>query len=124
MRSGTNINMRIPFNRDGVYILEVNNAEGEAIINVPVYVGDIWPFLPDFRDLSDKKFDTRTLNYPSDIASRRKLVLDLVNIARQRFGVNPIVGDARLDNLAQDHSQNMINKNFFGHVDPQGRSPS
>ena len=29
-----------------------------------------------------------------------------------------------LNNLAQNHSQNMINQNFFGHFDPQGRSPN
>ena len=32
--------------------------------------------------------------------------------------------DDNLNKLAQDHSQNMINKNFFGHVDPSGKSPN
>ena len=32
--------------------------------------------------------------------------------------------DNKLNNLAQTFSQNMINQNFFGHYDPQGKSPN
>ena len=107
-----------------VYDIEVNDADGSAIVNAPVYVGDVWPFLPDFRDLSPRSYDTNALNFPTDLNSRRKLVLDLINVARKRYGVEAVFQDAKLDKLAQDHSQNQINQNFFGHVDPQGRSPS
>ena len=32
--------------------------------------------------------------------------------------------DDALNDLAQNHSQNMINSNFFGHFDLQGKSPN
>jgi hypothetical protein len=46
----------------GVYILEVNNAGGEAILNIPIYVGDIYPLLPDFVDLAPAAPDLQALN--------------------------------------------------------------
>jgi hypothetical protein len=38
----------ITLSQEGVYILEVNNAAGSAVINQPIYVGNKYPILPDF----------------------------------------------------------------------------
>jgi hypothetical protein len=32
-------------------LIEINEDSGMAIINQPVYVGDIYPLLPDYIDL-------------------------------------------------------------------------
>ena len=42
------MNLIIPLSQFGEYILEVNDAFGEALVNVPLYVGDFYPLLPDF----------------------------------------------------------------------------
>ena len=36
---------------EGVYIIEINHAEGYALVNTPVYAGSSYPLLPDFMDL-------------------------------------------------------------------------
>ena len=36
---------------EGVYIVEINHAEGYALVNTPVYAGNAFPLLPDFMDL-------------------------------------------------------------------------
>ena len=36
---------------EGVYIIEINHAEGYALVNTPIYAGNSFPLLPDFVDL-------------------------------------------------------------------------
>ena len=110
--------MKIP----GVYIVEVNDASGTAIINTPVYVGDIYPFLPDFRDLSPKFFDRNAFG-PTILSERRFMILDMINTIRAKFGAEAVFMEDKLNGLAQKHSQNMVSQNFFGHNDPQGNRP-
>lgn len=52
MKTGSQVYKKISFDKPGVYILEVNNMGGSAAINRPVYVGNGYPLLPDFQDLS------------------------------------------------------------------------
>lgn len=122
--AGNRVTVTIPFNREGVYILEINDASGVAIINTPIYVGDIYPLLPDFKDLSPKFFNRNSFGVPSILSERRFYILDFINTIRSQFGAEAVFMDNNLNTLAQDHSQNMINKNFFGHVDPSGKSPN
>jgi hypothetical protein len=41
---------------------------------MPIYVGDIYPLLPDFIDLSPASPDAFALSQPYDIDSRRSLI--------------------------------------------------
>lgn len=59
------MNLTITLNERGVYILEVNDAGGEAIVNIPLYNGDIYPLVPDFLDLTPSYIDLAALNQPS-----------------------------------------------------------
>ena len=121
---GTPINVQVTFATEGVYVLEVNTAGGEAIINSAVYVGDIYPLLPDFVDLADPVYLRKNNGTPSILSSRRFMILDMVNTVRKRYGVDAVFMDETLNNLAQNYSQTMINGNFFGHYDLQGQSPN
>ncbi len=104
--------------------MEVNNAGGSAVINSPIYVGDILPLLPDFLDLSPGYADKNGLQEPTLLTDRRQLVLNLINNVRLNFGANSIYEDAALSNLANAYSQAQISGNFFGHVDLNGKSPN
>ena len=75
-------------------------------------------------DVSPKFSDILELQRPTVLSSRRFLVLNLINKARSRFGVSPVVLDTDLNDFAQNYSQAMIKGNFFGHYDLQGRGPS
>ncbi|WP_165988711.1 CAP domain-containing protein [Streptomyces sp. YIM 98790] len=50
-------------------------------------------------------------------------VLRLVNEARAEAGCRPLVPDTGLAALARAFSQDMAARNFFSHVDPDGRTP-
>ncbi len=111
------------FDEIGPYILEINDAAGAAVINTPVYTGDVYPLIPDFRDLSPELSNKELLQEPRLIGDRRQLVLNLINKVRSTFGAQNIYGDQGLDSLAQNYSEAQISGNFFGHYDLQGRSP-
>lgn len=46
-----------------------------------------------------------------------------VNAHRRRLGLAELAWDARVAAVAQRHSQAMVERGFFSHQDPQGRSP-
>ncbi len=50
-------------------------------------------------------------------------VLDLVNAERTKEGLDPLELDADLCAVAQMHSDDMAARNFFDHVNPDGKSP-
>lgn len=107
-----------------MYILEVNDAGGEAVINIPLYNGDIYPLVPDFLDLTPSYIDLAALNQPSLIEDRRSLVLDMLNTIRSNYGVGNLYLDKNLNALAQNYSAVMIQNNFISHIDLQGNTPS
>lgn len=103
----------------GTYIVEINNQDGEATLNTGIYISNGIPLIPDFFDF-DHSNDTE-LNFTLD-TGRTKL-LNLINQARQKAGLKAVVLDSELNNLAQLHSQDMLTRNFFGHINPDGLSP-
>lgn len=121
---GFPVNLIIPLTEVGVYILEVNDAGGEAILNIPLYNGDILPLVPDFLDLTPPYIDLAALNQPLLIQDRRSLVLDMINTIRSTYGVGDLYLDNNLNALAQNYSAVMIQNNFISHIDLQGHTPS
>ena len=99
----------------GTYVLEVNDLNGLAIINAPIYKTGSDIVLPDYFDL-----------FNSDNASNKvdlNLMLNLVNDVRANYGLNSVVLNSNLNNLADVHLQDMISNNFFAHVNLQGQTP-
>jgi hypothetical protein len=93
------------------------------LINIPIYVGDLYPLVPDFVDLSPSYIDLAALNQPSLVDDRRSIVLNLLNNIRNSYGVSNLYLDKNLNNLAQNYSAIEIQYNFIGHIDKQGNSP-
>ncbi|GAA1922335.1 CAP domain-containing protein [Streptantibioticus ferralitis] len=60
---------------------------------------------------------------PGANARAMRQVLALVNQERAKAGCVPLTEDPRLGTLAQDFSQEMATRGFFGHTDPDGKSP-
>ncbi|MGK5627069.1 CAP domain-containing protein [Streptomyces sp. URMC 123] len=50
-------------------------------------------------------------------------VLSLVNRERARAGCTPLRYDAELARLAEEFSEDMAERDFFAHTDPDGRTP-
>jgi uncharacterized protein YkwD len=102
----------------------VNNAGGEAVLNIPIYVGGIYPLLPDFVDLAPKTMDLSALNEPSVLDERRLILIEMINDVRKTFGMPILYMDNNLNNLAQNYSSLEIEQNFISHVDNLGNTPS
>ncbi len=62
-----------------------------------------------------------TLADPRSAAAH--LVLSLVNAERAKAGCRPLVASGKLDKLAQSFSDDMAQRGFFDHTDPEGRTP-
>lgn len=56
-------------------------------------------------------------------SSAQAAVLDLVNQERAKVGCSPVTTSASLTALAQDFSEDMAARDFFGHTDPDGATP-
>ncbi|NLA42724.1 CAP domain-containing protein [Candidatus Saccharibacteria bacterium] len=57
--------------------------------------------------------------YDDDPVSANR-VFDLVNQERVNAGIHPLVMDERLMSSAQDKADDMKNRNYYGHEDPDG----
>jgi uncharacterized protein YkwD len=52
-----------------------------------------------------------------------RLILTLTNEERRKHGLNALQHDPMLQNAARAHSIDMLERNFFDHVSPDGRTP-
>lgn len=61
---------------------------------------------------------------PADtVAAYEQEVFDLVNQIRAENGLEPFVYNVTLAQVARAHSQDMIDRNFFSHTNPDGEDP-
>ena len=61
---------------------------------------------------------------PADtVAAYEQEVFDLVNQIREENGLEPFVYNETLAGTARAHSQDMIDRNFFSHTNPDGEDP-
>lgn len=106
-------------NVEGTYILEINNIGGSALVNVPIYVGSSIPLIPDFFDLQDPLEKTENLN----LEEARDELLNYINIERQNHGLGTVKLVSELNTLAQNHTNDMVENDFFAHINLQGETP-
>lgn len=103
----------------GTYIFEINDRGGIALINHPIYVNNGYPLIPDFFDLNDREFYSAPFNQNS----LRQEMLNLINQVRSEFGLAAVDLSSELNSLAQAHTDDMAQNNFFAHVNLSGQSP-
>lgn len=58
---------------------------------------------------------------PVSVPLNATTIFTLVNAERAKNSLNPLVRDARLDSSAQTKADDMVNNNYFGHVDANGK---
>lgn len=56
-------------------------------------------------------------------AAAEQQAVDLLNADRRANGLAGLQVDSRLTTLAQNYAQDMINRNYFSHYNPEGQSP-
>lgn len=94
-----------------------------------IFSGDIEDF-EDSDDDTDRDYDRRNNKYnigdsvsdstPS-VLTVEKQVLELVNEEREKQNIAPLKWNDDLANLARAHSEDMVERNFFGHINPDGQ---
>ena len=104
-----------PLPEAGLYQLEVmgdSPATGPVVVsNVPLYVGIAEPAAGG---------NAGTAVTPVQAEAR---MLVLLNEARRTAGLNPVVADDELREVALAHSEDMVAHNFFSHVSPSTGTP-
>ncbi|MFC1655628.1 S-layer homology domain-containing protein [Patescibacteria group bacterium] len=103
----------------GTYILEINDQGGSAVVNVPIYIGNGIPIIPDFFDLQDPMEITESLH----IVSSRNELLSYINEERASHGLSGISMRDDLNNLSQAHADDMGDLNYFSHINLDGETP-
>lgn len=102
----------------GTYYLEINNDQGLAVVNVPVYARNQYPLLPNQRDLAQKS----TANLSGSLNNWQSTMHSLVNQDRSRYQLPNLKLDDKLSALAQHRSDDMAANHYFSHWDQQGRN--
>lgn len=105
----------------GAYIIEINNTDGTAILNAPVYVAIGIPLIPDFFDLNNN-IKANASDY--NLSAYRTELLNLINRDRLEIGLNAVTINSDLNNLAQLHTEDMLERDFFSHINPDGEWPN
>lgn len=106
--------------KPGTYIVEINGTDGSAVVNTPVYVKNGIPLTPDFFDLHRYTPAVGSV----DLNSARQELLDLINKERTALGLGIVKLESNLNELAQEHSDDMYERDFFGHINPDGEIPN
>lgn len=117
--SGNNFEFDYAETTKGRYIIEIIDNYGIPIVNHPVYIGSIIPLIPDYFDLNERTFFSGNL----DLDELRKDLLDEINNNRSVYDYPEIKLNSELNSLAQNHSEDMAENNFFGHINLENQTP-
>lgn len=67
--------------------------------------------------------DTLTDDIDNSAEAWEHEVLELTNAEREAYGLDPLVWNEKLADLARAHSQDMVDRGFFSHNNPDGKTP-
>jgi len=59
-----------------------------------------------------------------NILELEEQIHNLINIERQDYGLSPLSYDTQLADIARAHSQDMAERNYFSHYNPEGDGPT
>jgi uncharacterized protein YkwD len=94
------------------------------VINSPIYVGGFLPLIPDFADSTvPRSLAAIVAAQPTTLEGLRNNLLTLMNQKRASWGQASLTLDSALNGIAQGHSNDMVARNFFGHVNPDRNGP-
>jgi uncharacterized protein YkwD len=72
------------------------------------------------RTNQSQRYAARSQN----MSGLRKIALNLANRDRTKNGLSLLIPDPLLDKAAQNHVQDMLNRNYFSHYSPEGSTPT
>lgn len=102
----------------GIYFAEINNTDGLAALNIPLYPNNKYPLIPNPVEISG----LLPVDLGSDITALRNQMLALVNADRNAHNRPSLILDSSLNNLAQFRSDYIVEYDYFSHWDKEGRN--
>lgn len=99
-----------------LHFFEINDEQGLAAVNIPVYPKNIYPLIPNPIDLASLKPEPLS----SDLGALKNEMLELVNSDRADHGRSAVSLDSSLTQLAQAKADDMVARGYFGHWNPEG----
>lgn len=109
----------IPNAKAGSYLLEINQKDKLSLFVGGVVSSGLSPILPDYFDLDSKP---QALTTPLDPAQLNAEMLKLINRERATRRLDLLKSDTGLIGLADFRAQDMCTRDYFGHVDPDGKT--
>lgn len=120
LAAGTKLKAEITL-QQGINVLEVNDPDGSALINAPLFVGkNLAPLIPDFLSRNQALIHSTPLD---EVYAAREELLAFVNAARKKGGRKTIKLDENLIPFSQAHCDDMSKRNFFSHYNPENEGP-
>lgn len=92
---------------------------------IPVYnnLMSQLPIITDSINIALEEFDEITTP-DVDVPALELKVHNLINNERTLRGLEPLIWDDRLNIIARAHGQDMIDREFYGHDNPDGEDPT
>ena len=100
----------------GTFIIEINDSDGFAILNAPLFQQGFLPLLPDFWEQGEQE-SLKEIN----IKENRSQLLQMVNSFRLENSLPKLTLQENLNALAQFRADEMKTRDFFSHRDPDGK---
>ncbi len=101
----------------GTYIFEINDAFGNALLNIPYYCGNGVPLIPA------KEIATEAEATDFDVEYARERMLNQVNRLRSVVQCHSLSLDTTLTQLSQYYSNRMSRGKFASHYAPDDENP-
>lgn len=101
-----------------LHFLEINNDQGLAAVNIPIYPADEYPLIPNLGELSERT----PVTLGADLGKLRSQMLVLVNKDRQDQKLSALALDNSLNRLAQARADDMAKNDYFSHWNQEGMS--
>ncbi len=101
-----------------IHFVEVNDDQGLAVLNIPLYPQNVYPLLPNPVELAEEG----DVDLDESLNTLRNQMLELVNTDRADHDLSPLVLDSNLNSLAQFRSDDMVSRSYFSHWDPEGNT--
>lgn len=84
---------------------------------------DLEPMVPANSSDTPPGKSSRVMVSTAHLQQVEGIVFDLINQERGRYGKKQLTREKSLTQIAYAHSSDMLDRNFFSHINPEGRSP-
>lgn len=105
----------------GIIVLIIYFFTGGSISNIPNSLGNSHGLTEGVKNVAQGIIDPKS---QIDINELEKEIHRLINIERTNNGLNPLVWDNQIYSIARAHSEDMVERDFFAHENPDGEDPT